>query len=138
MQVLELILQIITSKGHSFNVLAAPAGERLRVFIFDRPVGTPHPLFPNEWAFAECSRVVVCDSPQVFYALSDGQRAEFGALPREQVVDWTRQQREVGALSVINSALRENAIKALKMVTAPKQQIDDIIHQLRKGCARFA
>lgn len=132
-QVVEQILQLIVSKGHSFNVLAAPLGEGLRVFIFDRPLGTPEPLFPNEWAFAECARVVVCDSPQVFYDMTDDQQAEFESLPREQIVCWTRAQRKIGALSAINPALRQNAITALTMVTASGQEIDSIIRHLRKG-----
>jgi len=131
--IIEQTLQRVTQKGHSFNVLIAPgAASCIRAFIADRPVGTPDPLFTNEWAFSEFGRAFVIDSPSKFYKMTLEQEAAFEALqsPVEQV-QWTKQQRAGGFLHAIHPDLRKNAIEALKMVTAPQAEVDEILQHLK-------
>lgn len=125
------VIRLITEKGHSFTLLAAPLrGGGLRVFIADRIVGTPDPHFTNEWAYSEFGRVVIVDAPNKYYLMTQDQENDFENLPREKQVSWTRTQRESGLLNEINPFLKRNAIESLKKITAPQDEIYKIMHQL--------
>jgi hypothetical protein len=130
--VTERALQLITGRGRSFNLLAVPGlRSGMIVFIADRTLGTPEPYFTNEWAFSEFGRVIVVDSPLKFYQVTKRQEQEFEKLDPGQHVEWTKQQRAAGNLCSVHPDLHENAIAALKMITAPQKEIDEIIQEMR-------
>ncbi|MBF0227621.1 MAG: hypothetical protein HQK76_19410 [Desulfobacterales bacterium] len=61
---------MIIDKGDSYNLLFTPSepfnNNTIRIFLADRIMGTPSPLFTNEWGFSEFGRSVVIDDPVFF------------------------------------------------------------------------
>lgn len=112
------ILAEITRREWSFNILAAPAeGGKVRIYIFARVRGIPYVenepgepefVFTNEFGFSEVSGAIVIDNPDAFYA--DAQ-ARQGLLP----------------------GLREKALRALGIVNATEEQMDDVLDHVFRG-----
>ncbi len=102
---------------------------KMTVFIADRVQGTPFPHFTNTSAFAEFGRSFVIDAPDVFYEMSDETKKDLEANLND-VVGWTQRNRQTGNLNEIRSDLKTRAVEALRMITAPQEEVDGIVERL--------
>jgi len=126
-------LGLVTSKGHSFNVIVSPVGkERVRVFIADRIKETPTGLFNVMWGGSPLGRIIHVDDLKNFYLMDQEQASIFERLDPEKRIAWKNTEFKEGCLK-IDPDLARKSISALQMVTASQGEIDQIVAGLLEG-----
>lgn len=138
-QLLAQALQLITDKGHSFNVLATMTSDKkVRLYIADRTQETPTPYFTNMWGFSEFGRAIVIDAPETFYNMNQAQKSALNealnaakgdtAQAKKNMIKWTLDNRR--DLTQVNPALAEYAKQSLAAITVRYVEIWNLAEKL--------
>jgi len=140
-KLISTVLQEIKYKGDSFNIAIVQEGQRLRVFVGDKVMGVPEPFFTNEWAFAEFSRAVVVDAPELFYYFTETQREEYAAIVAEieqdkskayKLKEWVTEQKKTGRFKQVHPDLFKKCVGGFTVTTAKKHQVYEIATKIVK------